>query len=167
MSNYVMSDKEQNIRTFGTDVAKGIVEVALTWETAWPLILLFGAYLPNAWKKRLLDSLVDGYYLIAVIVSIIALFFLRPFFRLIINYFVALAAYNGEANREGTNTQIMPPNSELWSSATGATSLLLKLFVISQLLLVTLTDRFEADVLKSDVDTLKTRVNLLYKKVDL
>ena len=86
---------------------------------------------------------------------------------MIINYFVALAAYNGEANREGTNTQIMPPNSELWSSATGATSLLLKLFVISQLLLVTLTDRFEADVLKSDVDTLKTRVNLLYKKVDL
>jgi TM2 domain-containing membrane protein YozV len=162
-----MSNKEQSIRTFGAHVAKGIIEVALTWATAWPLILLLGAYLPDAWKTGLLDSLVDGYYLVTVIVTIVALFFLRPLFLLIINYFVALAAYNGEANGEGTNTQIMPPNSELWSSATGATSLILKLFVISQLLLVALTDRFEADVLKSDVDILKDRVNVLYRKVGL
>jgi hypothetical protein len=162
-----MSNFQENARTLGHQVVKGLVEVALTWATAWPIIFLVVSHIPESWKNCLKDNIVNFYYIAYLVSGLISLLILRPFYYLIANYFVALAHPGGRITREGTNTQIMPKITELFSSWVAAVSLILKTFVIASLLLAYLNDRLEADNIKSKMETLEVRVTTLNKMVGL
>lgn len=142
-----------------------MVEVVLTWATAWPLLLFIGSYTPDSWKTYALDNVVNGYWIAASITIACALYALRPFVGIIVGAFVAMMLKNGSVTKDNVNTIVMPSYSDLWLSADRGIALLFKLFVISQLLLFALEAQFENAALKNKVHSLEADVRLLMEQV--